>query len=136
MGLFGNRKSRQERGLEIANKVASGKGFMGRATKAFVGGEDFAKLQQSIGALNNGINAQQLLAMGVPTTQAEVVSLADTGRLVNFDPVVDLVVALASGERLAMQAIVSKVAIPRPGDQILLVANPQQPGTWLYAGTA
>jgi hypothetical protein len=137
MGLFGKKKSRQEKSLEIANKVASGKGFYGRATRAFVGAEDFAAIQQSVGAVNSGIGVQQLLAMGVPTAQAEVVSIADTGRLVNFDPVVDLVVRLAgTAERVELQPIVSKLRIPRPGDQVLLVANPQQPGTYLYAGTA
>lgn len=41
--MFG-RKNRAGRGLEIANKVASGKGFYGRMTKAFVGAEDFGRL--------------------------------------------------------------------------------------------
>jgi hypothetical protein len=56
-----------------------------------------------------------------------------TGRLVNFDPVVRLA---GTAERIELQPIVSKPRIPRPGDQVLLLANPQQPGTYLYAGTA
>lgn len=137
MGLLWNRKNRQERAIEIANKVASGKGFYGRTTRAFVGAEDFAKLQQSVGAMNAGIDAQRLLAMGVPTISAVVVSIRDTGKLVNFDPVVDLVLDLSgSEERLTLQTIVSKLQIPRPGDRVLLVNDPQSPGAYLYAGTA
>ncbi|WP_326611169.1 hypothetical protein OIE62_22875 [Streptomyces scopuliridis] len=143
MGIFGKRKSREERAAEIANKVASGKGFYGRTTRAFVGGEDFAKLQGAIGAYNSGANVQQLLAMGAPTTVAVVVSISDTGQLVNFDPVVDLVVQPAgatdhnhghSHGHVVLRTIVSKLAIPRAGDQVLLVADPAQPGGFLYAG--
>ncbi|MFE9885908.1 hypothetical protein [Streptomyces scopuliridis] len=141
MGIFGKRKSREERAAEIANKVASGKGFYGRTTRAFVGGEDFAKLQGAIGAYNSGANVQQLLAMGAPTTVAVVVSISDTGQLVNFDPVVDLVVQPAGATdhdhnhgHVALRTIVSKLAIPRTGDQVLLVADPAQPGGFLYAG--
>jgi hypothetical protein len=136
MGLFGNRKDRAERGLEIANKVASGKGFYGRMTKAFVGQEDFARIQGAVGAVNTGIDVQAMVAMGAPTVPATVVSLADTGQLVNFDPIVDLVVQLADESRIALRTIVSKVGIPRAGDEVRLIADPRQPGAYLYAGTA
>lgn len=136
MGIFGRRRTREEKAADIAAKVASGKGFYGRTTRAFLGDEDFAKVQQSIGAYNSGIGAQQLLAAGAPTVTAVVVSIRDTGRLVNFDPVVDLVLApLPTGtERIELQTIVSKLRIPRTGDQVLLVADPARPGAYLYAG--
>ncbi|MFD7285175.1 hypothetical protein [Streptomyces sp. NPDC059863] len=145
MGIFGKRKSREERAAEIANKVASGKGFYGRTTRAFVGREDFAQLQGAIGAYNSGANVQQLIAMGAPTTVAVVVSISDTGKLVNFDPIVDLVVqptgATGPGpgpdhapSHVTLQTIVSKLAIPRAGDQVLLIADPAQPGGYLFAG--
>ncbi|PSM42451.1 hypothetical protein C6Y14_14615 [Streptomyces dioscori] len=137
MGIFGKRRrSREERAAEIAGQVAEGKGFYGRATRAFLGSEDFAKVQQSIGAYNSGVNVQQLLAMGVPTIPAVVVSIGDTGRLVNFDPVVDLVVqpsGPATGT-VALRTVVSKLRIPRTGDQVLLIADPARPGGYLYAG--
>lgn len=92
MGIFGKRgRNREERAAEIAGKVASGKGFYGRTTRAFLGAEDFAKVQQSIGAYQSGHDVRQLLAQGAPTTAAVVLSISDTGRLVNFDPVVDLI---------------------------------------------
>ncbi|MEV5493576.1 hypothetical protein AB0L47_37370 [Streptomyces bobili] len=138
MGFFGKGKSREEKAAEIAEQVAGGKGFYGRITRATLGGEDYAKLQQSIGAYNSGATVQQLLAMGVPTTTAVVVSISDTGRLVNFDPVVDLVLQLtgagATADPITLQTIVSKLRIPRPGDQVLLIADPANPGGYLYAG--
>ncbi|WP_329312491.1 hypothetical protein [Streptomyces sp. NBC_01262] len=136
MGIFGRRrKSREERAAEIAGKVAGGKGFYGRTTRAFLGGEDFAKVQQSIGAYNSGLNVQQLLAMGAPTVPALVVSISDTGRLVNFDPVVDLVLQLSgTTDSITLQTIVSKLRIPRTGDQVLLLPDPARPGGYLYAG--
>ncbi|MGW3645932.1 hypothetical protein [Streptomyces sp. NPDC000878] len=135
MGLFGRRKSREEKAAEIAGKVASGKGFYGRTTRAFLGQEDFAKVQQSIGAYNSGRDVQQLLAAGVPTIPAVVVSIGDTGKLVNYDPVVDLVLQLhGAADRIALQTIVSKLRIPRVGDQVLLIADPSRPGAYLYAG--
>ncbi|MCT9082613.1 hypothetical protein [Streptomyces fulvoviolaceus] len=135
MGIFGKRKSREEKAAEIAGKVESGKGFYGRTTRAFLGADDFAKVQQSIGAYNSGLDVQQLLAAGAPTTPAAVVSISDTGKLVNFDPVVDLVLQLpAAADRITLQTIVSKLRIPRAGDQVLLVADPARPGGYLYAG--
>ncbi|SER11485.1 hypothetical protein SAMN04487983_101196 [Streptomyces sp. yr375] len=135
MGIFGKRKSREERAAEIAGQVASGKGFYGRATRAFLNDEDYGRVRQSIGAYNAGLDVQQLLAAGAPTTPAAVVSIGDTGRLVNHDPVVDLVLQPSgTTERVALQTIVSKLRIPRVGDQVLLVADPARPGGYLYAG--
>ena len=136
MGLFGNRKSRAERSAEIVNEVASGKGFYGRATKAFLGAEDFSRLQGALGAFNNGVDVQAMIAAGVPTVPATVVSIEDTGQLVNFDPVVDLVVQFADESRVALRTLVSKLRITRTGDTVLLVADPRLPGAYLYAGPA
>ncbi|MGW2048974.1 hypothetical protein ACWCPF_27875 [Streptomyces sp. NPDC001858] len=136
MGIFSKRgKNREERAAEIADKVASGKGFYGRTTRAFLGQQDFAAVQQTIGAYKSGQDVQQLLAMGAPTVPAVVVSIGDTGRLVNHDPVVDLVLQ-PSGTTgpVTLQTVVSKLRIPRTGDQVLLVADPARPGGYLYAG--
>ncbi|WP_319637735.1 hypothetical protein [Streptomyces milbemycinicus] len=75
--------------------------------------------------------------MGAPTVPAVVVSIGDTGRLVNFDPVVDLVLQPSgTTDRTTVQTVVSKLRIPRTGDQVLLIADPARPGGYLYAGTA
>lgn len=136
MGIFGKGKSREEKTAKIVEQVVSGKGFYGRMTRATLGGEDYAKLQQSLGAYNSGATVQQLLAMGVPTVPAVVVSISDTGKLVNFDPVVDLVLQLTgvTADPVTLQTIVSKLRIPRAGDQVLLIADPASPGGYLYAG--
>lgn len=135
MGIFGRRQNREERTADIVGQVASGKGFYGRLTRATLGEQDFAKVQQSLGAYNSGVTVQQLLAAGAPTVQAGVVSVADTGRLINFDPIVDLIVQPAGDTApIYLQTLVSKLEIPRAGDQVLLVADPSQPGNHLYAG--
>ncbi|MFJ5840330.1 hypothetical protein ACIQGO_26890 [Streptomyces shenzhenensis] len=136
MGIFSKRgKNREVRAAEIADQVADGKGFYGRATRAFLGREDFAKVQQTIGAYKSGQDVRQLLATGAPTIPAVVVSIGDTGRLVNFDPVVDLVLQPSgTTDRITLQTVVSKLRIPRTGDQVLLIADPSRPGGYLYAG--
>lgn len=137
MGIFGKRKSREEKAAEIVNQVAGGKGFYGRATRAFLGAEDFGRLQQSVGAYHSGVDVRRLLAMGAPTVSAVVVSIDDTGKSVNSDPVVDLVVQPAGGtDQVTLQTIVSKLRIPRTGDQVLLLSDPARPGGYLYAGMA
>ncbi|MEV7885706.1 hypothetical protein ACWD3I_14680 [Streptomyces sp. NPDC002817] len=136
MGIFGKGRSREEKAAKIAEQVAGGKGFYGRMTRATLGGEDYAKLQQSLGAYRSGTTVRQLLAMGVPTTPAVVVSISDTGKLVNYDPVVDLVLQPTgvTADPFTLQTIVSKLRIPRAGDQVLLIADPANPGGYLYAG--
>ncbi|MEU5046497.1 hypothetical protein [Streptomyces griseorubiginosus] len=136
MGIFGKGRSREEKAAKIAEQVAAGKGFYGRMTRAALGQEDYAGVQQSLGAYNSAGNVQQLLAMGVPTVPAVVVSISDTGKLVNFDPVVDLVLRPAgdTAEPIRLQTLVSKLRIPRTGDQVLLIQDPANPGGYLYAG--
>ncbi|HEY1179113.1 MAG TPA: hypothetical protein VGF17_23410 [Phytomonospora sp.] len=137
MGIFGRRKTREERAEEIAGKVASGKGFYGGLTRAFLGETDFSKVQQSIGAYHAGAQVQQLLAAGAPTFPAAVVTIQDTGKLVNFDPIVDLVVQpVGTVQHIALQTLVSKLQIPRVGDHVLLLTDPARPGGYLYAGIA
>ncbi|MDX2683493.1 hypothetical protein [Streptomyces soliscabiei] len=139
MGVFGRRRrSREEKTAEIVDQLAGGKGFYGRTTRAFLSGDDFARVQQTIGAYKSGADVEQLLAAGVPTVPAVVVSISDTGKLVNFDPVVNLVVQPtgAAVGQVTLQTLVSKLRIPRAGDQVLLLADPANPGGYLYGGMA
>ncbi|WLW56804.1 hypothetical protein [Streptomyces sp. YU58] len=94
MGIFGKRRSREEKAAEIVEQVAGGKGFYGRMTRAILGAEDCAGLQQPLGAAKSGATA---------------------------DPV-------------TLQTVVSKPRIPRAGDQVLVIADPANPGGYLYAG--
>ncbi|MEU9332730.1 hypothetical protein AB0D49_06120 [Streptomyces sp. NPDC048290] len=136
MGIFGKRgRNREQQAAEIAEQVASGKGFYGRSARAFLGREDFARVQQSLGTYRSGQDVQRLLAAGAHTVPAIVVSLADTGQLINHDPVVDLVVhPHGAPAPITLRTIVSKLRVPRPGDQVFLIADPDQPGAYLYAG--
>src|SRR3954470_10657726 len=102
MGLFGNSKKSQEERTEDAMKKAEGlvggKGVMGKVTKGFMG-SDFTD-QMSKG-LQAGRDAQAAVAAnaaaaasGVPGIKATVTALADTGTMINNDPVVNLSVTL------------------------------------------
>ncbi|CAM3484481.1 hypothetical protein OCAE111667_12160 [Occultella aeris] len=137
MGLF-KRKTmaeRQAEGLQMANDIAEGRGLTGKLTQAFMGREFTEAMQQATGAMNQGQTAAQLRAAGYPTTPARVLGLQDTGQLINHDPVILLVLEV-NGQQLQLQSLVSKLEIPRTGDDVLLVSDPHQPGNYLYAGLA
>lgn len=54
----------------------------------------------------------------------------------DFDPIVDLVVQLGDESRVPLRTIVSKLRVPRAGEEVRLLADPRQPGAYLYAGVA
>jgi len=68
--------------------------------------------------------------------RATVTALADTGKLVGFDPIVALSVTLAGGQSVVMESLVSKLQIPRVGDSINVIPNPAQPDSHVYGGLA
>ncbi|TDE94901.1 hypothetical protein EXU48_08940 [Occultella glacieicola] len=137
MGLFKRRTmaERQAESMQMANDIAEGRGLTGKLTQAFMGREFTEAMQQATGAMNQGQLAAQLRAAGHPTRTARVLGLQDTGQMINNDPVVLLVLEV-DGHQVSLQSLVSKLEIPRTGDLVLLVDNPQQPGTVLYAGLA
>ena len=85
--------------------------------------------------IDRGTMAAQLAAIGYPASKVQVLSVTDTGRLIDYDPVVDIVVDL-DGTPVAMQTLVSKLLIPRQGDTVVVMNNPQAPGSYLYGGLA
>jgi hypothetical protein len=145
MGLFGNsKKSREERTEDAMKKsedLMSGKGIMGKVTKGFMGSDFTDQMSQGLQA---GRDAQAAVAAsaaaaasGVPGVKATVTSLADTGTMINNDPVVNLSVTLEGGQAIQLdQIMVSKLQIPRVGDSVTLIPNPAQPGTYVYGGLA
>lgn len=145
MGLFGNNKKSQEERTEDAMKKAEdlvgGKGIMGKVTKGFMGSDFTNEMSKGLQA---GRDAQATVAAnaaaaasGIPGTKATVTALADTGTMINNDPVVNLSVTLESGQALQLdQILVSKLQIPRVGDSVTLIPNPAQPGTYVYGGLA
>lgn len=138
MGLFGRKKNEDatERAMRQAENIAAGKGLSGKLMKGFMGAENAAQLGSAMDTARQAQAAMALQAQGLPTIPATVVDLSDTGKLINFDPVVDMTATLESGEQVQLQTLVSKLQIPRVGDRVLLMQNPQLPGQYTYSGLA
>jgi hypothetical protein len=137
VALFGRKKEdRTEKAMRQAEDIAAGKGLTGKLMKGFMGAENAAQLGAAVGTARQAQEAAALQAQGLPTINATVVQLADTGQLINFDPVVVIVATLENGQQINFQTLVSKLQIPRPGDRILVMQHPQQPGQFIYGGLA
>jgi len=134
MGLFGKKKKPQD-ALEQADKIMN-KGLTGLMMKGFVSKEHRELMSQSL----DSAKQMQLAASGaIPlSATAVVLSLRDTGRLINFDPVVvmELDVTETSGSQYkkTLETLVSKLQIPRIGDRIGLGQNPGNPLEVVYLG--
>lgn len=135
MGLFGKRPSRDE-AMGMAQDIADGRGLQGKLMRGLMGRENADRLGQSLAAAQSAQSGAQAAAAGLPTMTATVTQVIDTGRLINFDPVLVLAATLADGTPVQVETLVSKTQIPRVGDAIALIDNPAQPGTLAYAGPA
>jgi len=136
MGLF-NRKSpqdRQEEAMQMADDIAAGRGFMGKMTKAFMGGEFTEAMHRATSSIHQAEQVAALRAAGIPTQTATVLGLQDTGQTINDNPSVVLTIQVGA-QAVAIQALVSRLEIPRVGDQVQVLTDPQT-GSLLYAGLA
>lgn len=135
MGLF-NRSTAQDQAdaMRMAEDIVQGKGLMGKMGKAFLGPQATAALQSATASVQHAGQAAALRAAGVPARAAIVVNLSDTGQTVNGDPNVQLLLDL-DGQRVTLITLLSRLEIPRIGEQVLVITNPQT-GTLLYAGLA
>lgn len=136
MGLF-HRKSPQERqdeALQMADDIAAGRGFMGKMTKAFMGSEFTASMQQATASIHQAEHVAALRAAGAPTQTATVRGMQDTGQTINDNPSIVLTLQLGA-QAVAIQALVSRLEIPRVGEDVLVMTDPQTGGL-LYAGLA
>lgn len=136
MGLF-IRKSMQERqadAMKIAEDVGQGKGFYGRITKALMGSEFTEQVAQMSNSMNQAGEAAALRAQGAPTEAATVLAIQDTGQTINDNPNIILTIDLG-GTPTAIATLVSRLEIPRVGEQVLVLREPQT-GTLMYAGLA
>ena len=128
---FGKKKPDDPKeALDDADKALN-KGVSGFMAKTFMGKDFVDKANASINMAKqytdyDGKNAA-LMQTGMPGT-AEVVTITDTGALVNFNPVVimQLKVQPQYGPPFETQVktAVSKIAIPRVGDKINVKYNP------------
>src|SRR5512140_49748 len=107
-------------------------GITGGLTKAFMGQEFVDKMNDTMDKGQAALDMQKngsMLAMTGVDGNAEVVSIEDTGMLINMNPVVKLslkvtpaVPGLPAFETVG-QVAVSKIAIPRKGDTIKIKYN-------------
>ncbi|HLT24849.1 MAG TPA: hypothetical protein VK004_06965 [Ignavibacteria bacterium] len=131
--MFFNKKKFEEarkdpnKALEQADKTINS-GVTGFLTKTFMGKDFVDQTNQSLNTAKNAMGGNANLSMtGVPAS-AEVLSIEDTGKLVNYDPIVRLKLAVqpAYGTpfETTTEVLVSKIAIPRAGDKISIKYNP------------
>jgi hypothetical protein len=127
--------------LNNAQNLVEGKGFLGFLTKLFLGKSAAAQMSHGIGQAQvhlNGVDAAaRLRTIGSPT-QARVLDIADTGALVNFNPVVRLrleVIPPMGGTNYVteIQTAVSKIAVPRVGDILGVFVDPANPSALALA---
>ena len=133
--MFGKNKNQQdpEKALNDAEKKLN-KGFTGFATKAFLGKDYVDQMNQGLAMGHDAIDMQKasldLQQSGVPAT-AKVVSIQDTGQLINFDPVVvmqlEVTPQIGVPFQTAAKTVVSKIAIPRVGDTINIKYSQMNP---------
>ena len=119
-----------QKALDHADKVLN-KGVTGFVTKAFMGKEFANNMNDMLAKGQNAIDmqksAQDIAQTGMPAT-AEVITVTDTGQMVNYDPVIVMQLRVtpeteAPFETYA-QIIAPKIAIPRAGDRINIRYNP------------
>lgn len=136
MGLFGRKKSKEsiDRSMHQAEKIANGKGLTGRLMKGFIGSDNTAKIGTAMELAHARQRSAAMRAENCPTIEATVDEVGDTGQLINFDPVVNVIATPEEGGQIQIQTLVSKLQIPRQGDRILLMQNPQQPAQFVYGG--
>ncbi|KOS01025.1 hypothetical protein [Paenibacillus polymyxa] len=134
MNLFGKKKKQQD-AIEQADQLMN-KGLSGLFMKGLVPKEHREYINQS---LNSARQAQTAANGGLAmAATAVVISVTDTGKLVNFDPIVVLVldVTEVNGNRYpkTLETLVSKLQIPRPGDTVGLGSNPVNSSELIYMG--
>ncbi len=132
--MFGRKIEKDpQKALDNAKKTMNS-GLTGGLTKAFMG-KDFVDDMNN--AMNKGQAALDMQKSGAWIAQAgmdataEVLSIQDTGTMINNNPVVvlQLKVQPTVGAEFSTtaQSMVSKIAIPRVGDKIKIKYHPADP---------
>ncbi|MEN1987773.1 hypothetical protein [Paenibacillus hubeiensis] len=134
MGWFG-RKNKQEDAIAKADTLMN-KGLTGMLMKGMVPKQYRNAINQS---LDSARQAQLAASGSLPiAATATVVSVTDTGKLINFDPIVVLVLDVTETDgsryRRTLETLVSKMQIPRAGDRVGLGKNPANPAELIYMG--
>ncbi|MBT2765557.1 hypothetical protein [Paenibacillus sp. ISL-20] len=134
MGWFGKKKNPQD-ALEKADKMMN-KGLTGMMMQGFVPKEHRNAINQSLEQAKQA----QMAATGALalTATAKVRTVRDTGKLINFDPVVILELDVNENDgsqyTKTLETLVSKLQIPRAGDIIGLAQHPANSSELVYMG--
>jgi hypothetical protein len=131
--MFGLGKKKEEdpkKAIENAEKTLN-TGLTGMLTKGFMGKDFVNKMNAGLEMGKNAVNtydmSNYLAQSGMPAT-ADVLSIADTGKLINFNPVVILKIMVTPSYGAAFETeaevMVSKIAVPRVGDKVNIKYNP------------
>ncbi len=136
---FGKKKDSDDpqEALDNARKTLNS-GITGGLTKAFMGKDFVDKMNNT---MDKGQQALDMQASGAWLAQsglegtAQVVSIADTGKLINYNPVVKLqlkvTTAMGTSFETSGETMVSKIAIPRKGDTVKIKYNPADPSQFV-----
>lgn len=115
-----------KKAIENADKAINS-GVSGFLTKTFMGKDFVDQTNASLNMAKNYTDTSNLNQTGMGAS-ADVLSIADTGALINFNPVVkmELMVTPQFGPafKATVETAVSKIAIPRVGDKINIKYNP------------
>ena len=133
---FGKKKEDEtpQEALDKAKKTVNS-GLTGGLTKAFMGKGFVDKMNNAMDQGQAAINMQnsgQWLMQGGLDGSAEVLSIEDTGKLINFNPVVKLTLKITPamgmpGFETTGETVVSKIAIPRKGETVKVKYSPMDP---------
>jgi hypothetical protein len=137
---FGKKKEDEtpQEALDHAKKTVNS-GLTGGLTKAFMGQGFVDKMNNAMdkgqAAINMQNSGQWLLQSGIEGS-AEVVSIEDTGKLINFNPVVKLTLKVTPAMGMpafetAGETMVSKIAIPRKGETVKIKYNMADPSQFV-----
>lgn len=127
--MFGDKKRQEmmndpQKALDNANKTLN-KGMTGFMTKAFMGKGFTEQMNQGLAMGQEALDMQKMYQNPEqfgPQASAVVVSMQDTGALINYNPVVVMQLKVTPQSEppfeTTVQTMVSKIAIPRVGDTI------------------
>lgn len=126
MGFFSKKQDTPEEALKKADKTINS-GFTGFLTKSFMGQENMNKINSGLDMAKKYQAQSGIANTGMPA-RAKVIAIQDTGTLINYDPVVKLTLEVQPqfgvGFTVTGDSPVSKIAIPRVGDEINIKYNP------------
>ena len=117
-------------GLQKAENVVN-KGIMGWITRLFMGKKFTSDMNQAINMGKSTLNMvdkrSELMTTG-KAAKADVIGISDTGKMLNYDPIVNIKLSVQpeTGNPFQVEAeqIVSKIAVPRVGDKVNIKYNP------------